>query len=130
MRKGQVFTMLLGWCCMCSIHIHAQNLVVDGFISSSNTNWGGGVSEAPYNNSTFESTYLSTGCNTNYVMEADFESQPVQTVTGFKSGVQYRISFRYGWRNTGCNSSVNPTTLKVEFTDATSVLSQDRKSVV
>lgn len=124
MRKGQIFKMLLGWCCMCSIHIHAQNLVVDGFIGSSNTNWGGGVSEAPYNNSTFESTYLSTGCNSNYVMEADFESQPVQTVTGFKSGAQYRISFRYGWRNTGCNSSVNPTTLKVEFTDATSVLSQ------
>lgn len=109
---------------MCVLHSHAQNLVVDGFISSSNSNWGGGVSEAPYNSSTFESTYLSTGCNSNYVMEADFESQPVQTVTGFKSGAQYRISFRYGWRNTGCNSSVNPTSLKVEFTDATSVLSQ------
>ncbi|MBK7391449.1 MAG: T9SS type A sorting domain-containing protein [Bacteroidetes bacterium] len=124
MRKGQFSISLITLLILQTGLIRAQNLVVDGVISSSNSNWGGGVSEAPYNSGTFESTYLSTGCNSNYVMEADYASQPTQTVSGFENGVQYRISFRYGWRNTGCNSSVNPTNLKVEFTDATSVLSQ------
>lgn len=124
MRKGQFSIILISLLILQTGIVWSQNLVVDGTISSSNTNWGGGASEAPYNSGTFESTYLSTGCNSNYVMEADNASQPTQTVTGFENGAQYRISFRYGWRNTGCNSSVNPTNLKVEFTDATSVLSQ------
>jgi hypothetical protein len=107
-----------------SLFVPAQNLVVDGNISNTNANWGGGTSEAPYNNTTFENTYLTSGCASNYIMEVDFESIPQQTIDGFLSGAQYTISFRYAWRNTGCNASVNPTILRFEFSDATGVLSK------
>jgi hypothetical protein len=84
MRKGQFSIILISLLFLNTGIVRSQNLVVDGTISSSNTNWGGGTSESPYNSGTFESTYLSTGCNSNYVMEADYESQPTQTVTGFE----------------------------------------------
>jgi Secretion system C-terminal sorting domain len=102
--------------------LKSQNLVVDGNISSTNVNWGGGASEAPFTNSTFEDTYLTTGCNQNYVMEVDNASNPTQVVNGFTSGSQYILTFRYGWRNTGCNASVNPTNLVIQFTDAVGIL--------
>ncbi len=100
----------------------AQNLVVDGGITNINTNWGGGTAESPFTNTTFENTYLTTGCNANYVMEVDNASNPSQLVTGFTSGSNYTLTFRYAWRNTGCNASVNPTNLTIQFTDALGVL--------
>ncbi len=105
-----------------SFKLHSQNLVVDGNISNSNANWGGGASEAPFTAGTFENTYLTTGCSSNYIMEVDNASSPTQVVNGFTNGSQYTLTFRYGWRNTGCSPSVNPTNLVIQFTDAVAVL--------
>ncbi len=102
--------------------LKSQNLVVDGNVANSNVNWGGGASEAPFTAGTFENTYLTTGCSSNYVMEVDNASNPTQVVNGFTNGSQYILTFRYGWRNTGCNASVNPTNLVIQFTDAVGVL--------
>ncbi len=97
----------------------SQNLVVDGTISN-NANWNG--QEAPFNAGTFESTYLVGACNTNYVMEVDNASSPQQVVNGFMNAKQYVLSFRCAYRNNGCAPSNNPTTLQMQFTDATGVL--------
>jgi len=115
-------TILSLFICLSIFGIKAQNLVVDGNISSSNANWGGGSSEAPYNTTTYESVYLTGGCSNNYIMEVDNGSQPQQTVNGFVSGAQYVLTFRYAWRNSGCSASVNPTNLVIQFTDALAVL--------
>lgn len=104
--------------------VQSQNLVVDGNITSSNAVWGGGTAECPYSAGTYENTYLTTGCGSNYVMEVDQGSLPQQTINGFVSGAQYTITFRCAWRNTGCNATTSPTNLLIEFTDATTVLSQ------
>jgi hypothetical protein len=107
-----------------NVTAQSQNLVVNGSIIGSNAVWGGGAAECPYSSGTFENTYITTGCGSNYVMEVDQGSQPQQTINGFVSGAQYTITFRCGWRNTGCNASASPTNLLIEFTDATTVLSQ------
>ncbi len=96
--------------------------MVDGNISNSNANWGGGASEAPFTSGTYENTYLTTGCSSNYVMEVDNASSPSQVVNSFTNGSQYTITFRYAWRNTGCSPSVNPTNLVIQFSDAPAVL--------
>ena len=41
-----------------------QNLVVDGAIANTNVNWN--AQEAPFNATTYESTYLTGGCANNY----------------------------------------------------------------
>lgn len=105
-----------------SFSLPAQNLVTDGSIVSTNANWGGGANEeAPYNSGTYENVYLSSGCSSNYVMEVDYASNPYQVINGFVPGAQYVITFRYAYR-TSCAPSVNPTSLVVQFTDATPVL--------
>lgn len=101
-----------------SSFVLSQNLVVDGTISN-NANWNG--QEAPFNAGTYENAYLATGCNTNYVMEADNASSPQQVINNFLSGQQYVLSFRCAYR-TSCAPSVNPLVLQFQFTDATAVL--------
>lgn len=101
----------------------AQNLVNGGYITNSNAIWGGGASESPHNATTYENAYLTGGCNTNYVMEVDNASNPSQVVNGFVAGAQYTITFRYAYR-TSCAPSVNPTNLRVRFSDAVAVLDQ------
>ena len=120
MIKKLLFIFYLSFVCL--FQLTSQNLVVDGNIASTNVNWGGGASEAPFTAGTFEDTYLTTGCNQNYVMEVDNASNPSQVVNGFTAGSQYILTFRYAWRNTGCNASVNPTNLVIQFTDAVGVL--------
>ncbi|MGE0567786.1 MAG: T9SS type A sorting domain-containing protein [Bacteroidia bacterium] len=100
----------------------AQNLVVDGGIVNSNANWNG--QEAPWSAGTYQNSYL-TACGQNYVMEVDAASQPLQVVSGFESGADYVITFVYAYRQVGCGPSVNPTTLRIQFTDATGVLNQN-----
>jgi hypothetical protein len=97
---------------------YSQNLVVNGGIINSNASWSG--QEAPFNASTYQGSYI-TACGNNYVMEVDNASIPTQTVNGFVSGAVYRFNCRYAYR-TSCAPSVNPTILRIRFTDAPAVL--------
>lgn len=105
-----------------SLLSHSQNLVVDGAISSSNVNWGGGTQEAPWNASTFENSYLTGACNSNYVMEVDAASSPSQALSGFIASTQYIITFRCAFRNSGCTPSATPTIVQFQFTDSPGTL--------
>lgn len=108
---------LISFLCACISSI-SQNLVIDGSITNSNTNWNG--QESPWNGTTYQGSYI-TACGNNYVMEVDNASIPTQTVNGFQNGAVYTFCFRYAYR-TSCAPSVNPTTLRIRFTDATTVL--------
>ncbi len=115
MRHCFLFICIMGLLCP----VLSQNLVVDGTISN-NANWNS--QEAPYNSGTYETSYISGGCGSNYVMEVDAGSTPSQVVNGFVSGMQYKLSFRYAWRTVSCSASNNPTTLNIQFSDAPGVL--------
>lgn len=101
-----------------NINLNAQNLVQNGGIVNSNASWNG--QEAPFNATTYQGSYI-TACGNNYVMEVDNASVPTQTLNGFISGLVYQFNCRYAYR-TSCAPSVNPTVLRILFTDAPSVL--------
>ncbi len=113
-----VITILLSVLC-----INAQNLVVDGALANSNVNWN--AQEAPFNATTYESTYLAGGCVNNYVMEVDNASSPRQTINNFKAALTYVLTFRAAYR-TSCAPVTLPAgggiNLQFQFTDATGVL--------
>ena len=95
----------------------SQNLITNAGISS-NANWGGQESNP-------EPAYFSSSpCANNVCLEADNASKPQQTITGFSSGAQYVISFRYAWRTQTCSSSIDPAILKVQFIDDTTTFTQ------
>lgn len=98
--------------------LSAQNLVVDGAISS-NTNWNG--QESPWSAGTYQNSYMAA-CGNNYVMEVDAASAPTQTLNGFTSSANYVLTFRYAYRSVGCGPSNNPTFLRIRFKDAMTVL--------